>query len=120
MEDIIGLIHWTGVTVPTISGPTSGRVLEEELEEWALQARRWTIGAGEVFHYFVIKFTNIPFFTFISFGFTFILYYVILLCCSSIYGLAYSLSVLYIFPLVSSDTPTLYPLAFLSLQYLTM
>ena len=65
MEDIIGLIRSMGVTkqslriacVPVfnLSGPTSGRVIEEELEEWARQARRWTIGAGEVFHYFVIK-----------------------------------------------------------------
>ena len=27
---------------------TSGRVLEQELGEWAAQARRWTIGAAEV------------------------------------------------------------------------
>ena len=36
------------VPVPTLSGPTSGRVLEQELGEWAAQARRWTIGAAEV------------------------------------------------------------------------
>ena len=68
MEDIIGLIRFMGITkqslkvacVPVfnLSGPTSGRVLEEELEEWARQARRWTIGAGEVFHYFLIKSTG--------------------------------------------------------------
>ena len=36
------------VPVATLSGPTSGRVLEQELGEWAAQARRWTIGAAEV------------------------------------------------------------------------
>ena len=34
------------VEVATLSGPTSGRVVEEELWEWMVQARRWTIGAG--------------------------------------------------------------------------
>ena len=63
------------VPVPTLSGPTSGRVIEEELEEWARQAHRWTIGAAEVFHYFMVKSTNIPFFTALSWGITFIIYY---------------------------------------------
>lgn len=63
------------VPVPTLSGPTSGRVIEEELEEWARQARRWTIGAAEVFHYFMVKSTNIPFLTALSWGITFIIYY---------------------------------------------
>ena len=60
------------VPVPTLSGPTSGRfffllflfltsgrVLEQELGEWAAQARRWTIGAAEVqfivLNYFAIN-----------------------------------------------------------------
>ncbi|CAF3486602.1 unnamed protein product [Rotaria sp. Silwood1] len=65
MDDIICLIRWMGVTqqrlrismisVPVISGPTSGETIETEIIEWARQARRWTIGAAEVFHYFVIK-----------------------------------------------------------------
>ena len=63
------------VPVPTLSGPTSGRVIEEELEEWVRQARRWTIGAAEVFHYFMVKSNNIPFFTALSWGITFIIYY---------------------------------------------
>ena len=85
MDDIIALIRWMGVCkkrlriilvpVPLISGPTSGRVIEEEVVEWARQARRWTIGAGEVFHYFVIKSRGIPFFTAFSWGMTFIIYY---------------------------------------------
>ncbi len=50
MDDIIALIRWMGVCgrrlrivpvpVPVLSGPTSGRVFEEEVEEWARQARR--------------------------------------------------------------------------------
>lgn len=63
------------VPVPILSGPTSGRVIEDELWEWARQARRWTIGAAEVFHYFMVKSRNIPFFTALSWGFTFIIYY---------------------------------------------
>ena len=74
------------VPIPTLSGPTSGRVVEEELWEWALQARRWTIGAGEVFHYFMVKSKNIPFLTSLSWGTSFIFYYGILLCCSHLYG----------------------------------
>ena len=63
------------VPVPLVSGPTSGRVFESEVEEWARQARRWTIGASEVFHYFIIKSRNIPFFTALSWGFVFFIYY---------------------------------------------
>jgi hypothetical protein len=63
------------VPVPLISGPTSGRVFEEEIEEWARQARRWTIGASEVFHYFVVKANNIPFFTALVWGIVFFVYY---------------------------------------------
>ncbi|VDN32255.1 unnamed protein product [Gongylonema pulchrum] len=33
---------------------------QDELYEWARQARRWPIGAAEVFHYFDIKFTSLP------------------------------------------------------------
>ncbi len=50
MDDIIALIRWMGVArrrlrlvlvpVAVVSGPTSGRVVEEEIEEWARQARR--------------------------------------------------------------------------------
>ncbi|VDK68498.1 unnamed protein product [Gongylonema pulchrum] len=32
----------------------------DELYEWARQARRWTFGAAEVFHYFAIKSTSLP------------------------------------------------------------
>ena len=106
MDDIIALIRWMGVVgkrlnivmvpVPTLSGPTSGRVVEEELREWAIQARRWTIGAGEVFHYFMIKSRRIPFLTSLSWGLTFVIYYGILLCCSHLYGVTLSISYVWI------------------------
>ena len=108
MDDIIALIRWMGVAgkrlnivmvpVPTLSGPTSGRVVEEEITEWARQARRWTIGAGEVFHYFMIKSKRIPFFTALSWGLTFIIYYGILLCCSHLYGVTLSISYAFFLP----------------------
>ncbi|CAB4060549.1 unnamed protein product [Lepeophtheirus salmonis] len=108
MDDIIALIRWMGVTkktiktvfvpVPVISGPTSGRTIEDEIEEWARQARRWTIGASEVFHYFVIKSRNIPFFTAITWGITFFIYYGIILCGSALYNVSLSLSLAFVFP----------------------
>ncbi|CAF0998049.1 unnamed protein product [Rotaria sordida] len=70
MDDIICLIRWMGETqqrlrismipVPVISGPTSDETVEYEIIEWARQARRWTIGAAEVFHYFIIKSIHMP------------------------------------------------------------
>ena len=106
MEDIIALIRWMGVIgkrlrivmvpLPTLSGPTSGRVVEEEIWEWAIQARRWMIGAGEVFHYFMVKARRIPFLTSLSWGLTFIIYYGILLCCSQLYGVTLSISYVWI------------------------
>lgn len=41
------------IYLPTLSGPTSGDTLAEEASEWQRQAKRWSIGAAEVFHYFV-------------------------------------------------------------------
>ena len=73
------------IPVPTLSGPTSGRVIEEELREWARQARRWTIGAAEVFHYFMAKWRNIPLMTCLSWGAAFITYYGVFLCSSALY-----------------------------------
>ncbi|UZP45175.1 hypothetical protein NXS19_012987 [Fusarium pseudograminearum] len=65
MEDIIALIRYTIMTkreirirplnLISINGPTSGSNYVDEIREWALQIRRWTIGAGEVFHYFIVK-----------------------------------------------------------------
>lgn len=102
MDDIICLIRWMGVTqqrlkvsmipVPVISGPTSGDTIEKEVIEWTRQARRWTIGAAEVFHYFVIKARRIPFLAACSWGLSFIIYYGILLCSGGLYGLSSMLS----------------------------
>lgn len=43
------------IPMPVISGPTSGTSQWEEFSEWFRQSERWTIGACEVFHYFVVK-----------------------------------------------------------------
>ena len=78
--------------VPVISGPTSGRTIELELSEWACHARRWTIGAGEVFHYYVVKVSRIPFLPAFSWGICFLIYYGILLCSTGLYGMSASVS----------------------------
>lgn len=102
MDDIICLIRWMGVTqqrlkismipVPVISGPTSGQTIEIEIIEWARQIRRWTIGAAEVFHYFIIKAKRIPFIASFSWGMVFIIYYGILLCTAGLFNLTSTLS----------------------------
>ncbi|CAF3311343.1 unnamed protein product [Rotaria socialis] len=104
MDDIICLIRWMGVTqrrlvismipVPVLSGPTSGETIEKEIIEWARQARRWTIGAAEVFHYFVIKAKRIPIIAAFSWGISFMIYYGILLCSAGLYGVTSMVSML--------------------------
>ncbi|CAF3520095.1 unnamed protein product [Rotaria sp. Silwood1] len=104
MDDIICLIRWMGVTkrrirismipVAVISGPTSGETVEFEIIEWARQARRWTIGAAEVFHYFIIKAKHIPKMAAFSWGFAFIIYYGVLLCTAGLFGLTSTLSMI--------------------------
>jgi hypothetical protein len=106
MDDIICLIRWMGVTgrrlsihmvpVPVLSGPTCGRTIEYEFMEWARQARRWTIGAAEVFHYFMVKSRRIPFWTSFSWSITFLIYYGILLCSSGLYGLISFIATLFL------------------------
>ncbi|CAF1115458.1 unnamed protein product [Adineta steineri] len=113
MEDIICLIRWMGITgqrlkislvpVPVLSGPTSGETVETEVMEWARQARRWTIGAAEVFHYFIIKSRRIPAMAAGFWGVTFIIYYGILLCTGGLYGLTSMLSML----LIVKDVPVI-------------
>ncbi|CAF3431929.1 unnamed protein product [Rotaria sp. Silwood1] len=103
MDDIICLIRWMGATgrrlsikmvlTPVISGPTCGRTIEYEFMEWTRQARRWTIGAAEVFHYFMIKSRRIPFLTSLSWSITFLIYYGVLLCSSGLYGLTYFVAI---------------------------
>ena len=60
--------------------------------EWARQARRWTIGASEVFHYYVIKAGRMPFWPAFSWGMSFLSYYGILLCSGGLYGVTANLS----------------------------
>ena len=122
MDDIICLIRWMGVTgkrlriplvpVPVISGPTSGETIEIELSEWTRQARRWTIGAGEVFHYYVVKAGRMPFFPAFSWGLCFLTYYGILLCSGGLFGVSAAISM----SLLIEDVPnyiayTMYGLA---------
>ena len=132
MDDIICLIRFMGITrqrlrivcVPVfnLSGPTSGRVIEDEIVEWARQARRWTIGAGEVFHYFMVKSPGIPFLTSLSWGSSFLFYYCILLCGSSLYTVILGLSSL-LLPSPCEHALTQYipilSLSFLLLTYIT-
>lgn len=59
------------VPVPVISGSTSGETIEIELIEWPRQARRWTIGAAEVFHYFIIKSKRMSWRAAVSWGWAF-------------------------------------------------
>ncbi len=111
MDDIICLIRWMGMTqqrlrismipVPVLSGPTSGETIELEIMEWARQARRWTIGAAEVFHYFIIKAKRMPTAAACSWGITFSIYYGILLCTGGLYGLTSMLSMF----LIVKNTP---------------
>ncbi|CAF1475959.1 unnamed protein product [Didymodactylos carnosus] len=85
MDDIICLIRWMGVTqqrlrismipMPVLSGPISGETIETEIIEWARQARRWTIGAAEVFHYFIIKSKRMPVASACSWGVAFACHY---------------------------------------------
>lgn len=67
--------------VPTFSGPTSGKTFSEELQEWILQATRWTIGAAEVFHYFFVKLLRRKyFFSGLAYFWWFVYYYGFVLC----------------------------------------
>ena len=102
--------------VVTLSGPTSGRVLEEELWEWAVQARRWTLGAAEVFHYFVIKAPGIPALTAVAWGCSFLFYYGILLCCSHLYGLTLGLFSAFILAENATVFGTTFPMFYLTVH----
>ncbi|RSL51307.1 hypothetical protein CEP51_015229 [Fusarium floridanum] len=97
MEDIIALIRYTIMTrreirirplnLISINGPTSGASYADEIREWALQVRRWTIGAGEVFHYFIVKTYRMPgLYLSISWATRFFTYYGLVLCASAIFS----------------------------------
>ncbi|RGP69253.1 hypothetical protein FLONG3_7889 [Fusarium longipes] len=98
MEDIIALIRYTIMTrreirirplnLISINGPTSGSNYADEVREWALQIRRWTIGAGEVFHYFIVKTYRMPsLYLSISWASRFFIYYGLVLCASAIFSI---------------------------------
>ncbi|GKU22852.1 hypothetical protein FLAG1_06606 [Fusarium langsethiae] len=97
MEDIIALVRYTIMTkreirirplnLISINGPTSGSNYVDEIREWALQIRRWTIGAGEVFHYFIVKTYRMPgIYLSISWASRFFIYYGLTLCASAIFS----------------------------------
>jgi hypothetical protein len=101
MDDIIAVVRWMteikgGIKIrplyiPTLSGPTSGHGFLDEFREWRLQARRWTIGAAEVFHYYCTRLGSLPFATAMFWGSHFIAYYCIFLCAAPLVGLFASL-----------------------------
>lgn len=73
------------IDIPTLSGPTSGVNLVEEFREWVTQGTRWTIGAAETFHYFVVKLLKGNFFfSGLSYFWCFVYYYGFVLCVSGL------------------------------------
>ena len=76
------------IPMPVISGPTSGTSQWEEFSEWFRQSERWTIGACEVFHYFVVKRRRYNCSAALSYGTWFVIYYGFILCSLTLTGLA--------------------------------
>ena len=76
------------IPMPVISGPTSGTTQCEEFSEWFRQSERWTIGACEVFHYFVVKRRRYNCAAALSYGMWFVIYYGFILCSLTLTGLA--------------------------------
>ena len=81
-----------------------------------LQARRWTLGAAEVFHYFMIKTPRMPVMTALSWGVSFLFYYGILLCCSHLYGLTLGLSSAFILTEDAKIFGTSFPMFYLTVH----
>ena len=77
------------ICLPTLSGPTSGATVREELHEWARQAKRWSIGAAEVFHYFLQSLLEGKFElrSGLGYGAWYTWYYAIILCGGPVFGL---------------------------------
>lgn len=65
---------------------SSGVTYKQELIEWARQARRWTMRAAEVFHYFCIKWSSFDNFSGFSYGVRFTHYYGFIICGMSLYN----------------------------------
>eukprot|EP00913_Durusdinium_trenchii_P004739 g4401.t1 len=74
------------IPMPVISGPTSGTTQCEEFSEWFRQSERWTIGACEVFHYFVVKRRRYNCSAAMSYGTWFVIYYGFILCSLTLTG----------------------------------
>jgi hypothetical protein len=77
------------IYLPTLSGPTSGETLSEEASEWQRQAKRWSIGAAEVFHYFVESLIEGRFEAYSGLGYCawYTWYYALILCGGPLFGL---------------------------------
>ncbi|OQV13213.1 hypothetical protein BV898_12537 [Hypsibius exemplaris] len=98
MEDIINIVRRMVaihklvkiclIPYPVISGPTSGETYKQEIIEWARQARRWTIGAAEVFHYLCIKFRHFSSWSGIFYALIFTHYYGFVVCGMSLFNFA--------------------------------
>ncbi|MCL1125185.1 glycosyltransferase [Shewanella surugensis] len=58
MNTRMGKVKLHPIYLPVICGPTSGENWQEELSEWHRQAKRWSIGAFEIFHYICTKAPN--------------------------------------------------------------
>lgn len=104
MEDIIAFIRAMikskqnlqiqAIYLPTISGPTSGKNLVNEIFEWARQLRRWSVGSAEVFHFFVVKIKKIGVWKSLIWGIKYTNFYVGILCAQNLLTISTSLVVL--------------------------
>ena len=107
------VLHLSWWLVSECDGPNRlPRMHEREL----LQARRWTLGAAEVFHYFMIKTPMMPVMTALSWGVSFLFYYGILLCCSHLYGLTLGLSSAFILAKDTKIFGTSFPMFYLTVH----
>jgi cellulose synthase/poly-beta-1,6-N-acetylglucosamine synthase-like glycosyltransferase len=76
-----GRIRIRTIDIPTLSGPTSGVTMMDELKEFVVQGERWTIGAAEVFHYFFVKLLKCNYFLpGLQYFWWFVYYYGFILC----------------------------------------
>jgi len=91
MQSIGKLVRIRMIEVPTLSGPTSGSSFWDELGEWYKQTKRWTIGAGEVFHYFMVKWLKGKFSlaSGLGYGFWLTYYYAYVLCAAGMITLVH-------------------------------
>ena len=70
-----GKVWLKPIYLPVICGPTSGNSLPEELWEWARQARRWSIGAFEIFHYVISERAKLGYMSTLRLGATIVVLY---------------------------------------------